>query len=196
MSLLAAARRRTRTAGGSSYIIDWDFAAQGTTPPGSSTGGSLTYDSSGLILDSGDSVVLPGFTARDGLHAYLTIKPSTTGTNAVCNWFRNASAVETGGQRFRSGGFIRAVNGTTPNNSGAEFTAGVFRHLWIDWYKGTGANGVTTIFSSPNATKPGSHAVTVTGNSITDAIDWILAPGITTTFGRVVLSDTVIDSNP
>lgn len=66
-------------------------------------------------------------------------------------------------------GHIKAYNHTTTATGTYAISANTTYHVWYYYKKGTGSNGITTVWISDTTTKPGTADITITnGNSTYD----------------------------
>lgn len=77
-------------------------------------------------------------------------------------------------------------------------STGTTYHIWGDYTKGTGANGVAHLYVSTTATKPGSPECTITTSTAATDVSSIYFKCGTATFiqDRIILNSTTIGSNP
>jgi hypothetical protein len=91
-------------------------------------------------------------------------------------------------------------HGTQGSGYGATtISTGTTYHCWIDWAKGTGADGVMTVYLATTSTKPGSAEVTLSsGTASVDVANVKLkAPsGVELIVDRFIHNPTAIGSAP
>jgi hypothetical protein len=86
-----------------------------------------------------------------------------------------------------------SVNGTTV------IAAGTTYHVWVEWTKGTGANGTMKLYMSTTGTKPASAEASITtGNGGATQRIYVgpTSAGPNVIFDRILVDDVPIGSNP
>ena len=97
---------------------------------------------------------------------------------------------------------LQIVHGGVSASGTTVITAGVTYHVWVEWTRGTGADGTMKLFVSTDGVKPGSPEASITtgtGNSALAKFDIGPFDGAGTTdvvYDNVLLDDVVIGSNP
>lgn len=124
----------------------------------------------------------------------------TSGTHYML-LVRDALAASVCSLRLGSGMSMALTHGTTVASGSYPITLGGIYHIWVEWIKGTGANGVARLYISTTATKPGSATLsTAIGNATTDMTYIDFSSGSSgsgnKTFDNIDIRSVPIPSNP
>jgi hypothetical protein len=91
---------------------------------------------------------------------------------------------------------LAVYNGSVPSIGSTTISAGTTYYVWVYWKKGTGSNGLATIWLSTTATKPGSpEATSVTTGTATDDAAYIeprSTESVNAIFDQILVKTTVI----
>jgi hypothetical protein len=141
-------------------------------------------------------------TASDNLYVYLIVNFDSLGNQAS----RGVAGILDASSNDLSIAFLAdsashniSLWDGTNSDSGTAPSADTTYHIWIEYEKGTGANSVSRIFVSANATKPGTADTEITGGSNTAQAAKIVLTAkknMDVVFDKIRVSQTVIGSNP
>lgn len=163
-----------------------------TTPPSPLAG---TY--SWLSATSG--ILSRTITTTGTFYWYCMINLSTATANELMFELRDAGAATVGGVRLRATNAVRIEQAgvNSANTANGTLAATTTYHLWIDWEKGTGANGVMRLYINSSATKPAASLTITNGAATTDATSWRFTGPTVGIIDNIVFSYTAtIGSNP
>lgn len=204
-------------AGGPSYLLSDNLeyanaaaaAAAGWVDAGTPVWGYTTAPaplegSYSLAIDSSSDSSRMSFTDTGEVWGYFMMVVDATILSGSRDLFRVRNSGGTDILKiihFSTTGSLRVYNGTLNSSTGTfVMTAGSVCHLWWYYKKGTGADGVSTVWINTTSTKPGSPDCSRTGgNATTDAAQNMFgSTGSTGTiiFDKVRVSSSVISSSP
>lgn len=150
-----------------------------------------------FALDSGVDIANISFPAQDEAHAYFMFSPSAGLLTASRN------LVYLGGLlliHFSTTGSFRIYNGTLSSGTGSFImTAGNTYHVWLYYKKGTGANGVSSVWINTTPTKPATPDVTRIGDATTQASSFQFGPTggtVLAIFDKLRVKATDVGSDP
>lgn len=178
-------RRRAFAGSGITYLLQENFEQPGFELGWSETdaGSVLAPDYSAAPLVgtysarvTGSSIAWaasPSFTAQAALYVYFRFKSTGSNPAATRRFFfiRDGSSTDVALLGLNSDGTVLVRAGTTGgNNTAGTLTSGTEYHMWVHYFKGSGANAETHLYLSTTDTKPGSATMFhATGNATTDA---------------------------
>ena len=98
------------------------------------------------------------------------------------------------------GNRLDLVYGSTAVTAPNVIETNVTYHLWIDWVKGTGADGIMRLYISTDTTKPASPQASISnGTGTADLALFDLGPfgsGVDAIYDKVLIDDELIGSDP
>jgi len=205
--------KQKQEAGGAAptYIIEENCDGTGT-PSGWNDFGTMNWDytTSPAPLEGTQSLRVNGggsqagsyktFSGLDTAYGYFIFHPV-----AMSN-FEYLLRVQTTGfgnclQVRRGSGTWSIIHGTVESNA-STMSDGNTYHVWWDYTKGTGADGVANLYISATTTKPGSPTVTITNGDGTSQAQQIVlgeaggAPTSNLIYDKIRVDDVTIGSNP
>jgi hypothetical protein len=124
-----------------------------------------------------------GYTSSGTFAVYCMVHVPTVWNEAHVIWLRNSSAVvvlalhmDATDGKFQIGDHQLINNGVTADATG--FNLATTYHIWLEYIKGTGANGQGKLYVSTTSTKPGSPTASFnTGTATTDAYELLVFGG-------------------
>jgi len=108
------------------------------------------------------------------------------------------SSLNTAIEMYMNGGTVDMSHGQVNGRSSTSFAVGVTYDLWIEWTKGTAANGTLKLFISSNGTKPAVPEVNIANGNGGVANRFTLGPESSgnVIFDQILVDDIPIGSNP
>jgi hypothetical protein len=145
-----------------------------------------------------------GFTASGTFSVYFMMNVPTVWNEAHVIWLRNSSDVvvlalhiDATDGKFQIGDHQLINTGVTADATG--YSLATTYHIWLEYIKGTGANGQGKLYISTTSTKPGSPTASFnTGTATTDAAQILVFGGASgTIIDRLIADGTqTIGSTP
>ncbi len=140
------------------------------------------------------------FTATSDVWMYAQMNISVLADQIDIFQLRDSSGTGQSKLRIMADGSIRFLHfATTPYTATGIVTAGTTFHIWMHYYKGTGANSGGELFVSSSGTKPGSANLTITGEGATANVSRVVImgwSGANYIVDKVRVSTNSIGSNP
>lgn len=175
----------------------WTSSTASNTPRYVTTPAPLAGTYSWLSATSG--ILSRTITTTGEFHFYCIINLSTATANEVMFELRDAVATTVAGVRLRATSAVRIeqVGVNSANSANGTLAAATTYHLWIDWAKGTGANGTMALYLATTSTKPAVTLSITTGAATTDATSWRFTGPTVGIIDNIVFDyNTTIGSNP
>jgi hypothetical protein len=148
------------------------WTTTGTPTWGYATSPAPLEGSRSLRITNNSSSVVKSFSATGEIWAYFIVHIEASSGNA--GFFRILNSSDESIfrlLRLDTNNALRIYNGSVTVTTDSLMDEAATRHIWIRYVKGTGSNGVSEVYVSTTATKPGSPTLTVTnGNATTDAV--------------------------
>ncbi len=188
------------------YLLSEGFEGAGFENSGWTTIGTPNADYTTTVLDGlqslncgGGQAIQRTFAYSNAFYMYFQVRWVTyspyqtfiswrsTDLNQVAEFYCNGAGAPVD---VCHGGVCAA--GTTP------LTAGTTYHVWVEWTKGSGANGTMKLFVSTTATKPASPEVNITSGNGAAVNQITLGPESSgnVILDRILVDDVPIGSNP
>lgn len=190
------------TAAGGGNLVTENFEGTGAPSGWATSAGTIQYDhaTTALSLEASECLYITAeagaeqayvaFTDSDAVYAYFMMRVEDVPTGSGRTFFKltnNAGTVtcfenapNIGPLQFK----LYDTSGTHTATSGSTTSADQTYHVWVEYEKGTGANGQIRVYSSTTTTKPGSPDAAVTnadstsqGGRLYFGIDWAGAGG-------------------
>lgn len=196
---------------GNAYLIEENFEGTGT-PSGWTTGGTGTIDfdyatsplegsqSLQLVNASGaDLRAVKTFTSSSGtIWMYWIMRNAPNNRNLV--YLRDATDSTTLARVGSSGLAWQLTHGSVTDVAEGTFATASTYHCWLEYTESSGANdGVLNLYTSSNATRPGSPTASmVNGNGTAQAgaIRLAISNNGTMEYDKARVSESEIGSNP
>lgn len=194
------------------YLVNQNFEGAGYDNSETWTEvGTVDPDEATIVLRGSQSLKIatagsdgyttsPAFTALDTLHVAFRFRVDTTvsAVHLICVGYLNTTSV----WRLQTDTTAHLVvrHGTTSSTAGATaLSTNVTYYIWIDYTKGTGADGTMACYLSTTRTKPGSAEASLSNGNGTDQTDRLRLMGdyassqdITVYFDQVLVDDETI----
>ena len=146
----------------------WTSSNAANTPRDTTTPSPLAGTYSWRSTTNG--TLLRAVSATANFYAYFIAHVVTKTDNSLFFEVRNSVPTTIGSIRTRATDAMRIEHGGTvsSNTSNGTFAAGSTYHVWFEWEKGTGADGVYRLYVSSTATKPAASISLTNGAATTD----------------------------
>jgi hypothetical protein len=193
--------------GGPTYLLSESFEGTGYENSGWSETGTPNEDDASSPLQgsqsyswtSGNNHSTKTFSGYSTLYIYFQVNLSTLSDYKYLIQIQNSSFNDTCTITTGGSGHLLCYHGTVQSEGTFTMSASTTYHVWVDWIKGTGANGTMQLFIASSGTRPGSPDINITtGNgAVTERI--IIGPdaaGIVGKLDRLLIDDVTIGSNP
>lgn len=138
------------------------------------------------------------FTAQDTVYFYFIIRSSTRVGGAMIFAIQDSSGNNLWALRNASYEYSIYCGSNVYENS-TTWTEGTTYHVWGDYTKGTGANGICHAFIATTSTKPGSANITVTNSDLTGQASRVSLSNTTSSvyeIDKIRIDDVDIGSTP
>src|SRR5258706_1228134 len=157
--------------GTATYLLSEGFEGAGFENSGWSLVGTPNPDYTTTALNGLQSLNCVGaqriyrtFSFSNSFYLYLKARFITLPTYQVLMEWRDSS-LNTAIEMYMNGGTVDLSHGQANAKGSTSFAPGVTYDIWIEWTKGTGANGTLKLFVSTNGTKPASPEVNISNGN-------------------------------
>jgi hypothetical protein len=198
--------------GSPTYLINQNFEGTGYDNGESWTeGGTWDEDYTTTVLTGsqslfqdglgGGSNTSPDFAPSSHFTLYLQFRLNTAVNNSELLVVRSGANADLANLVYRAGGTLRSSCGGVNFETSDAISTGQKIHVWIEFTKGTGANGLGSIGWSTDGTRPASgnkFAQTTSGDATADAVRIRLEANIgqAIIIDRIMLTASTIGDNP
>lgn len=187
--------------GGPSYVYEQDFETTGAPTGWSTVSGTPDYDyatapaplegSESLHLDSTEQARSQSWSALGDCYAYFQLNLSTASSKTVVFEFEDSGAAFRLRVEYRASGVLRVYHGTASTDGSTTLSAGTTYHVWVEYEKGTGSDGVARLYYSTSAGTKTLEATVATGTATDDIVQCAVLGATNAT----ILDDLIIDSS-
>jgi hypothetical protein len=164
-------------AASSAYLIDEDFEGTGAPSVWTTIGGLPDWDHTDTPLEGSQSCWTNSINAYinydfganyDTLSIYFIVSITNAPASSIhCVAFQNDGTNLSSFYLLTTSGSIRVYNGTVNSTAAGVLNYAEAVYVWMDYTKGTGADGITRIYMSNTSSKPGTVTVErVNGNAM------------------------------
>ena len=187
------------------YLLSEGFEGTGYENTGWTESGAPNENYTTTILEGTQSLNCSGsqyayrtFQNPTNFSLYFRVRWNTWKDYANIIYWDNAS-YGTAASIYADDNRIQIAHGNSASTGTTAIAANVTYHVWVEWTKGTGANGTMKLFISSNGVKPATPEANVTnGNGAATQRIYVgpTATGPNVIFDRLLIDDVPIGSNP
>jgi len=192
------------TNGGPAYLLVEGFEGTGFENTGWTKVGTPNADYTNTVLHglqslncTGGQEVYRTFSFSNTFYLYYKVRFVTLPTYQVLMDWRDAN-LNTVVEMYFNGGTCTMSHGAALSTTSSSFLAGTTYDVWIEWTKGTGANGTLKLFMATNGIKPATPQSNITNGTGGATSRFTLGPESSgnVIFDRILVADGPIGSNP
>ncbi len=195
----------TATNSAATYLLSEGFEGAGYENTGWTESGAPNENYTATVLHGSQSLNCSGsqhawrtFQNSTNFNLYFRVRWNTWRDYANIMYWDNAS-FGTAAIIYAGDNRIQLTHGTVSGTGTTVLAANVTYHVWVDWTKGTGANGTMKLHISTTGIKPPSPEVNITTGTGSATQRLYLGPtatGPNVIFDRLLIDDAPIGSNP
>lgn len=187
------------------YLLSEGFEGPGFENSGWIKFGDPDEDFSGIALQGQQSLncvghqqIFRNFSASNSFNLYMKMRFTTIPSFQGLLFWRNSS-VNTVAEMYMNNGSVELIHGHVIHTSASIFTTNITYDVWIEWTKGSGADGTMKLFVATDGNKPPTPQLEITDGNGGEISRFELGPegfGGNIIFDHLLYAENPIGSSP